>query len=485
MSGDSPTLIVTTRNGVRPLGVRGAPLHEAAPQLRRVLRRRLGDAAADLLAEPQIHADGKTIDWIAGWSGTVRTLDSLPAAERAPVMANVEATLAEIRRLGDVLAGHGPKEETGVVGLSLKLAARAPSPAYIFLVGDRPVIVAWGYEKDSAPTLPPPGASPGASPVGGAHVPVPEKPPGGSPVGPQGRRSVLQPELGAAGDGDDDRTVAVRRTSVARAAPPASAGVPWLRTLAAALPLMLLLIGGAWLLRGCLPAEPDLDIATREAAEAPTPQQVAEDRLPVLKASLSAEQSRQRALKVELSLAEAEIKRRLAECKPPEAAKPPPQVAIAPPPPPAPQPKVTPPAPPPPPQPKAAPRNPNDNRLRLPPAPTNNYSFMEGCWRTDPFRHEAQQMQPGISSYCFDASGNGRLEWRRGRTACRTNAQARFSGAVLALRDSDSTCNDGSRWFADQLNCQRGADNVAQCSGRSRDAYGRLVSWTVNLHKLN
>lgn len=484
MSGASPTLIVTTRSGVRPLGVRGEPLHNAAPQLARVLRRRLGDAAADLLAEPQVHADGKTIDWRAGWSGPVRPFDSLPPAERQSTMASVEATLAEIRRLGDLLAGHGPKEDTGVVGLSLKLAARAPSPAYIFLVGDRPVIVAWGYEKDSAPTLPPPGASRGASPVGGAHVPVPERTPSPAGVGPQGRRSVLQPELGAAGDDDDDRTVAVRRTSVARAAPLASGGVPWFRTLAAALPLMLLLIGGAWLLRGCLPAEPDLDIVTREGPSAPTPQQAVQDRLPVLKASLSNEQSRSRALKVELSLAEAEIKRRIAECKPPEAAKPPPQVAIAPPPPaPAPQPKVTPPAPPP--QPKVAPRNPNDNRLRLPQSPTNNYSFMEGCWRTDPFRHEAQQMQPGVSSYCFDAAGNGRLEWRRGRTACRTNAQARFSGAVLALRDADSTCNDGSRWFADQLNCQRGADNVAQCSGNSRDAYGRLVSWTVNLHKLN
>ncbi len=86
---------------------------------------------------------------------------------------------------------------------------------------------------------------------------------------------------------------------------------------------------------------------------------------------------------------------------------------------------------------------------------------MQGCWRTDPFRHEAGQMQPGISSYCFDASGAGQLEWRRGRTACRTRAQARFEGAVLRLRDADSTCNDGSRWFSDQLVCQRGADNVA------------------------
>ena len=42
MDGET-TLIITTRSGVRPLGVRGEPLHNAAPQLRRVVRRRLGD----------------------------------------------------------------------------------------------------------------------------------------------------------------------------------------------------------------------------------------------------------------------------------------------------------------------------------------------------------------------------------------------------------------------------------------------------------
>ena len=84
----------------------------------------------------------------------------------------------------------------------------------------------------------------------------------------------------------------------------------------------------------------------------------------------------------------------------------------------------------------------------------------------------------------YDTNGNGQLEWRRGRTACRTRAQARFDGAILRLRDSDTTCNDGSHWYADQLVCRRGADNVAQCSGSSRGAYGP-VSWTVNLHKLD
>ena len=49
------TLIATTRSGVRPLGVRGEPLHNSAAQISRVVRRRLGDDAADLLAEPQLH----------------------------------------------------------------------------------------------------------------------------------------------------------------------------------------------------------------------------------------------------------------------------------------------------------------------------------------------------------------------------------------------------------------------------------------------
>jgi hypothetical protein len=439
MSGET-TLIVTTRSGVRPLGVRGEPLHTAAPQLRRVVRRRLGDGAADLLADPQPHEDGKAIDWYADWSGTVRAVTDLAPDQRNEVLADVERTLAEIRRLGDALAGAGPREDTGVIGLSLQLAARAPSPSFIFLVGDRPVIVAWGYETEAAAAL---------LPLGLPRVPE--------------RRPVLEPAQVA--------------PALQMAAPTRT--IPWWRTLAAALPLLLLLLGGAWLLRSCLPAEPDIALETREGPLAPLAAEPPPDPLPVLKAAFAAEQSRGKVLQVELSLAEAELKKRIADCRPPESPKPPPQVAIAPPAP-QPPPKAAPnPAPPPPPQ-----RNPGDNRLRLPSAPTNNYSFMQGCWRTDPFRHEVFQPQPGVSSYCFDANGNGQLEWRRGRTACRTRAQARFEGAVLRLRDADTICNDGSTWYADQLVCQRGADNVALCSGSSRSPRGP-VTWTVNLHKLN
>jgi hypothetical protein len=446
MAGDN-TLIVTTRTGVRPLGVRGEPLHNAAGQLRRVVRRRLGDQAADMLADPQLHEDGKAIDWYANWPGDVTRVADLEPSRRAALLSQVDLALGDIGRLGETLAQAssrtGNVDDSGVVGRSLQLAARHPAESFVYLVGERPVVVCWGYEKEDAPALLTP-----------ALPRVPE------PVPTPARVPVLE-------------APAVLPVAATRLAP---AGIPWLRTLLAALPFLLLLLAGAWLLRSLLPGDPALTLATREGPPAPPPV-AAPDPLPVMKASLNSEETRAKALKIELAAIEAELKKRIADCKPPEpppAPKPPPQVATAPPtPPPAPRPEP--------------PRNvppPNDGRLRLPPAPTGDYSFMQGCWRTDPFRHEAMQSQPGVSSYCFDSSGYGQLEWRRGRTACRTRAQARFEGSTLRLRDADTTCNDGSHWYADSLVCQRGADNVAQCGGSSRGAFGP-VSWQVNLHKIN
>src|SRR4029079_5216708 len=117
--------------------------------------------------------------------------------------------------------------------------------------------------------------------------------------------------------------------------------------------------------------------------------------------------------------------KRVADCRPPEPPKEPPkppQIANAvPPPKPAPAP-VAPPAPP--------PQQPSDGRMRIPSAPTHDFSFMKGCWRTDPFKHERTQTQVGVSSYCFDSNGNGSLEWRCRRTGSRTPARAQLTGST-------------------------------------------------------
>jgi hypothetical protein len=442
------TLIATTRSGVRPLGVRGEPLHNSAAQIRRVVRRRLGDDAADLLAEPQLHEDGSAIDWYAAWPGEVRQVANLQPAERSAIIARVDVALADIARLGQTLKGAGDGEDTGVVGRSLQLAARRPAESFVFLVNDKPVVVCWGYEKEAANAL-----LPGV---------LPKAPAAPAPV--VRHQSVLGPAAGP--------MVATRAATI-------PATIPWARTLLAAVPLLLLLLAAAWLLRDWLPGDPTLAMAMHEGPPRP-PAMVAHDPLPVLKASLAAEDARAKALTIEIATIEGELKKRVSDCRPPEAPKPPQTAMVQPAPaPPPPAPKV---APQPPPQPQSPVTN--DGRLRLPSTPTNDYSFMAGCWRTDPFRHERVQAQAGISSYCFDANGRGQLEWRRGRTACRTRAQAQFSGTNLALRDADTTCNDGTHWYADQLTCQRGADNVANCSGNSQGAFGP-TSWTVNLHKVN
>jgi hypothetical protein len=104
--GKRPTLILTTRLGVRPLGVRGDPLHAVAGQLLAVIRRRLGDGPADLLAEPQLRESGDGIDWYAAHQREIGRFADLSDAERTQKnLSTVDGISREINGLGDQLVG--------------------------------------------------------------------------------------------------------------------------------------------------------------------------------------------------------------------------------------------------------------------------------------------------------------------------------------------------------------------------------------------
>ena len=87
-----------------------------------------------------------------------------------------------------------------------------------------------------------------------------------------------------------------------------------------------------------MPDDPVLRLATREGPPAP-PAPAAPDPLPVMKVSLTSEQTRAKALTIELAAVEVELRKRIADCKPveppappptpPAVSKPPPQVATA------------------------------------------------------------------------------------------------------------------------------------------------------------
>jgi len=319
--GDSPTLILTTRLGVRPLGVRGDPLHAVASQLLAVIRRRLGDGPADLLADPQLRETGDGIDWYAARSGPVRRLGDLDENERATVLATVESHLDSIRSLGAQLKDSSASEEARLIGRSLELATARPSDDFVYVVDGQPVIAAWGYEADAAASLQ-------------AFAPPP------TPMSP-------------------------RPAAILASAPvllPARIGwAPWVSALLFGLLLLLLLLMTSWLLRACSPVDPTLNLATMETPAPPAPEPPP-DPTPILKASLDDAQADENKLKAELAALETSLKDKVAQCKPIEPPKPPP-----PPPPPVQAAKPPPPPPPPPQQQAAAPAAPPAPPVNRPP----------------------------------------------------------------------------------------------------------------------
>ena len=303
--GERPTLLMTTRLGVRPLGVRGEPLHAVAGQLLSVIRRRLGDGPADLLADPQLRESGDGIDWYAARAGTVQRLNELDETRRTEVLRIVEDHLAAIRSLGAQLMGSQTSEEARLIGRSLDLSTSRPSDDFVFVVDGQPVIVAWGYEADAAPGL-------------------------------QAFQLAAVPPAA--------RPEAVFASAPAAAMLPSTRIVgwaPWFSALLFGLLLLLLLLLTSWLLRACVPVDPTLNVATLETPAPPAPE-APPDPTPLLKAALESAGDEEQKLKAELASLQAELKDKLEQCKPIEPPKPPPPPVT----------KVEPPKPPPAPKPQ-------------------------------------------------------------------------------------------------------------------------------------
>src|SRR4029079_7937835 len=77
---------------------------------------------------------------------------------------------------GATLSVAGQGEESGLIGRSLQLAARKPAESFVFLVGDKPGVVCWGYEKEAAASLMGP-VLPRVPEAAAVHRPVLDSPP--------------------------------------------------------------------------------------------------------------------------------------------------------------------------------------------------------------------------------------------------------------------------------------------------------------------
>lgn len=314
------TLVRTTLTGVRPLGVRGEPLHHAQEQIRGAIRRRLGPRHAALLAEPVAHDLGRAIDWYADATGDAVPLNALPSERQQIVLDEVERLRSDIEVLAQRFEA-GDTEDARLLGKALHLAVRRPSNDYLFVVGDQPVIICWGYEPEAAgAVLPPPMLL--ATPSVAAAMPAVAMTPA----------MAMAPSMAGGA-----------------AIMPAAAAFPWSRALLVGLLAILLALITSWLLRSCAPVDPAVSVF-RE------PQRMTRSLVPVVgrdqTAAITDElrelQARERNLGVELASLRESVRRAIELCPPPPPPPPPPvatppAVASTPAPPPAARASVAPP----------------------------------------------------------------------------------------------------------------------------------------------
>jgi len=327
------TLVRTTQFGARPLGVRGEPLHNTHAQIRDVVRRRLGAHHYHLLAEPQAYPATGRIDWYADGE-PVRAASDLPEAERDALRAEIDGMLAEIDQLGTQLE-RSTGEDARLAGRALHLATKRPDDdAYLFRVGDQPVLICWGYDGETVGAILPPAFLPSTTTTA-AVPPVAATPPAAMPV-------------------------------VVAAAPVAARSrLPWLAAFLVGLLGILLILGASYGLRLFLPVPPDTRVTELPPEPPPAPPPAPPDPTLELKGAIDGERDREGKLKASLASLRDEFQQRQAQCKAPEPPPPPPEppkpsVAEAKPEPkpapkPAPKPQVAEKAPAPPPQPKAPP----------------------------------------------------------------------------------------------------------------------------------
>lgn len=134
------------------LGSVGRPVYSAAPQLRALIKRTMGQDCADMLAVPQVNEAGDTIDWYAPAGSTVVPWDAATEEERAPARQAIQQAQQDFQRRSAEMLGqaNGANKDMEVFARLLPFATQIPDESHIHLVDGRPVITFWGFTRLNA-----------------------------------------------------------------------------------------------------------------------------------------------------------------------------------------------------------------------------------------------------------------------------------------------------------------------------------------------
>jgi hypothetical protein len=147
-------LIATTRNAdLQTLGTGGQRTIHAWDQIVGYVRRTLGPEHAALFAEPNQDPDRGVTDWYGVGDGTVGTLSTLEPGQREAVTATLSRLHGDIREVSEKLR-QSVREDERFLGEMLALALVTPGTEYTRVIGEQPVLVAWGHAPINAALTP-------------------------------------------------------------------------------------------------------------------------------------------------------------------------------------------------------------------------------------------------------------------------------------------------------------------------------------------
>lgn len=94
-------------------------------------------------------------------------------------------------------------------------------------------------------------------------------------------------------------------------------------------------------------------------------------------------------------------------------------------------------------------------------------AFLQGDWRSRTGLATATGEKDLRPSYTLDDKGKGKVSFvQKNGATCEAPAEARWDGAKLVIEEkSNPKCSDGRTYARNVVNCEVGADGVAQCNG--------------------
>ncbi|HIW00314.1 MAG TPA: hypothetical protein H9894_03905 [Candidatus Desulfovibrio intestinipullorum] len=436
------------RNDMRPLAFQGIFATNCYEQLvalleqhRDFLARQGMPNAPDFLAEP-MHDSSGTIDWYARGETMPVPLASLAPEDQARIQETLAQYARALTALLDQRQGQGQQalgqEQSMAAGL-LREALQHPGDNDIYVVGNAPLLINWGFAAGTQ------GAVPQDIMRLGAAAPIKPAPaPAAAPAAPIPAAAPVSPPPPAA---------------PVAAAPALFPGcLSWLLPLLLLLLLLWLVLAALGFAPSPLPASCFREDVSRQSEELRS-QSLADEEARLL---------RQLEERAELCKPAAPPEDLHAEREPvipePEPVKEPekkPEPAVE-------QPffgaaPVIPEEPKPEPKPVPRPRS----RMEIPKdaAKKNDLTFLEGCWRsrTDLFNTRGEPIE---GEYCFNKKGQGRrFVYERNGQRCSGAARARFNGNQLVIEAPEAACPRGGVYVPQSVNCT-GTGASTECRGR-------------------